>query len=1382
MDRWGMQVIRIEANKGDSDEFNIQSLQIRDGKVKYHEGEELKIQGKRYVVVHDDGFHVNVYDPDYKISGTWAYVMATSENGSSVGNLGSEVYTSKKEAIAAAKREKTLTYGEVLYGFWLGAVSDIDGYRKKIEFTDFYGMDGKQRGGKGLSQTKDVNVQSVIDDVLNEINHKPVTQGAALYHRYAVQQIVPAYVDGQLGARVLIKQFRGKPLADVRVGVLNELQAIYEREFKRAQRHGVVEDFDDVRLKDESEKERKIVYETATQTAIKVRIALKEAFPYLPARHFKVRKDGNSVWVKWQDYPMEDEVNKVVKKYESSRFDGMTDSTTSTPYEEDGVLYHGADYVLTERKISDERRTVLRTICENVYGDWNSLDRFQQWDRESKIDKDLDINNWYVGELNLSEYGLDNRGKRAGVREDVGADIADNVIKEAVERVYSHLNKNPGIVKKKVFREYSADNYYNRLIVANINMDTEEQVFSVVEDFLNNEVKKDVGNVLSVFKSALETSVSEKTWAAGLDNRDEIVKYVLSQVSEDSIIRYSNEEGYRDLDTLHIRYAEDKIEEYLSKKADSDEWDSGESMGQVKVLMEDSIDRVADQKMGELHRFIVRKLRGSNRSLATRIKEDQSLIASFEARAESDLRLGVDINSWVDDYFRKAADNVVKEIEELVNRDILDAFVKEVKIKGKQVEDKQLLKSFGAFIGSSDNIISQIKVRPSSGNLTIEDETKRFIEEKWVEFQRGEDPKSKKLESVIKITQEDKKYVLEKIAEAVRSANDSGVQITEKDLRKKVTPKDVVKLKRSVGGDESKFYIGVNKLIESAVKKLPESGSGEFSVDDLIRGLLLGEVKLVFRKVNGVTRKMVATRNTELISDFDEEDAFVFADYYNRQSEVKKQVSGGTIPVFDMEKGEIRSFVLDRVISYQIGSGTQAVKGITQNQTPEPKGRYFDPTDMETQKIIKVLEDKVVRLVFEKKDGSKRPMVATRNHDLIELYMSKGTSQLSANSTQIDSMYEKIQAQIDGDYVKVFDLSKCEFRMFKPSKLLNYDFDNNVGSWLEFSTDNDAWYDIAQNGEKPSKYYREGSKLAVNIGRSLSERFKFEQKAKRELDELLYTRKSLEKQKEQVNKQNLKDGERKQRLGLARKQLDDYLKSIAGVDFNEDFKQMFERLKNVPGDLNILESMENMEQLAGIVKVLESSGVVIMRINRAYFFMHPYFLVNASSGRVYVDKPGIFKLGKVELMDEDVAAEDYLTEIAEDIKKIKRRSKFKITALEGGDVTRLERLVKVADTHKEDAARLGIRFSGISKTEKLPEHVAVTFGRNKWLISPKFVCDITTGVPSYIFKRKKPNATLSELQDAFKEMNLNQRKDRDQIKWVATIIQTAFDLRKTVKA
>jgi len=90
---------------------------------------------------------------------------------------------------------------------------------------------------------------------------------------------------------------------------------------------------------------------TQAGVAKSIRKELKEKFPKIK---FSIRSEsfagGNSVDIDYTDGVPADEIRKIVNKYESGHFDGMTDCYNYYP----GRDYPTAKYVMVQRNISKE--------------------------------------------------------------------------------------------------------------------------------------------------------------------------------------------------------------------------------------------------------------------------------------------------------------------------------------------------------------------------------------------------------------------------------------------------------------------------------------------------------------------------------------------------------------------------------------------------------------------------------------------------------------------------------------------------------------------------------------------------------------------------------------------------------------------------------------------------------------------------------------------------------------------------------------------------------------------------------------------------------------------------------------------------------------------
>lgn len=96
---------------------------------------------------------------------------------------------------------------------------------------------------------------------------------------------------------------------------------------------------------------------TCAETAAMIRASLKVEFPGVKfSVRSKTYSGGASINVDWTNGPTTKQVDAVVKFYEGASFDGMIDlkSYEYTMNEAGEVIHYGADYVFTNRRISDD--------------------------------------------------------------------------------------------------------------------------------------------------------------------------------------------------------------------------------------------------------------------------------------------------------------------------------------------------------------------------------------------------------------------------------------------------------------------------------------------------------------------------------------------------------------------------------------------------------------------------------------------------------------------------------------------------------------------------------------------------------------------------------------------------------------------------------------------------------------------------------------------------------------------------------------------------------------------------------------------------------------------------------------------------------------------
>lgn len=155
-------------------------------------------------------------------------------------------------------------------------------------------------------------------------------------------------------------------------------------------------------------------YLTCAETAKLIRTALKEAFPGVKfSVKSKTYSGGASITVGWTNGPTSDQVDGIVKAFEGSYFDGMTDYKGSNYTAINGEeVRFGADFVFTNRKFTAEFLQAMLATTAAKYGVANTAEvvdsEFGAWIKDSSYDRV--IGNWTLAEaarLAAAEYSFD---------------------------------------------------------------------------------------------------------------------------------------------------------------------------------------------------------------------------------------------------------------------------------------------------------------------------------------------------------------------------------------------------------------------------------------------------------------------------------------------------------------------------------------------------------------------------------------------------------------------------------------------------------------------------------------------------------------------------------------------------------------------------------------------------------------------------------------------------------------------------------------------------------------------------------------------------------------------------------------------------------------
>lgn len=595
---------------------------------------------------------------------------------------------------------------------------------------------------------------------------------------------------------------------------------------------------------------------------------------------------------------------------------------------------------------------------------------------------------------------------------------------------------------------------------------------------------------------------------------------------------------------------------------------------------------------------------------------------------------------------------------------------------------------------------------------------------------------------------------VDKIKAYVVKGKQEGVKVGWKDRKEDVKGVDVVTVEKEYKGREE-------------------------VINDVLIPLLKGRVELEFIKANGELRYMEATRNLDLVSKPETKAELAIL---NTRNKLEEEVERGTLSVIDLEIGEHRRFVVDR-LQYFKEEGSERIKVIRLDGFKEDEAeKHFDPTKLSTEQLIEILGKKVVRLVFKKKDGTVREMVATRDSELVELYENV-TEGIQYTETKRDiSSEEAIRRQVERDYVTVFDIGVGEFRTFKPSTLERYDVENGVASWIEFTKKNDAWFDIARLGNGVKQYYQEGKRNAKNIGSVITERVAHEKQRRQYLEDLAAHRQMIQDWKEEKERVQREEKLKEERRDVIREVVLTYVKENQDTVITERQSEIFKELMKISGRLKNNTAFRNLENEVTQEKVSKDLQLVVLQVGRDVLYMHPEFIVNAYSGRVYADKTEgqIFSgVGKVFDSDADWGMEEVLKPVVDNINGV-RRSRF---SLGDGVEERADRILVLAKEKETELRKLGV-LTGKVFSNALGTHVLrIGYKGNIYLIHPNMVVTLENERTKVIFKVSRPTSRGVEYEEFFKDW-LRAEKTKEGKKVVSILMRiviTANDLRKRVQ-
>lgn len=638
----------------------------------------------------------------------------------------------------------------------------------------------------------------------------------------------------------------------------------------------------------------------------------------------------------------------------------------------------------------------------------------------------------------------------------------------------------------------------------------------------------------------------------------------------------------------------------------------------------------------------------------------------------------------------------------------------------------------------------------------------------------------------VTLTGEDKSEVNKILKRQVSLKANEGKTVDIEQLKANFDTVKIAKMKKV------KYEIGFESEVKSYIEELCE----RYSVQDaatspvdpnavvvngvdikvVIEALKNGLVTLTFKKADGTLRTMIATRDKKFVD---------VADEINAEVEVNKQIGTGRIPVWDMQKNEMRAFRMERLTSYTVNGETIEV-GVEQSVDTD-ESVHFDPTTLTTEQMLKVLSKSVVRVVFQKRDGTSRVMWGTRNTDLIEIYQPAGNPMMKRKGedlTEFDSE-QKRQAQIDGNYIRVFDCTVNEFRTFKPSEIFRMDEAHNVASWIEFKPKQDGWYNCINSGVPIKQYYEVGNRKAIDSPeRENLERVNLERKLNAENAEIEFTRNAIEKQRLQAEEQKestlQRSEERKERWALTNEKVKTALATVE--EYTEQDEDTYDKMK-----ASVMKLQEKFFELQREgkgrgeiknVKVHDKSKIVMFGYDDDVYILHPRFIVNGISHKVFADRTNEIKFDEMARRSSgDVELTKELENLSVLVTGRRVRNVLDVVLVEE-DIRRMKRFMTLVGQRRESFNREKITVKPQGGSEGVVPHLAITVDGKRFVVSPAVLYSVDRS--ESLYRRERHTSTLAEFRDAIVSHEQLEISAEAYNVLVNTLTE-AYDLRKRIR-
>lgn len=616
-----------------------------------------------------------------------------------------------------------------------------------------------------------------------------------------------------------------------------------------------------------------------------------------------------------------------------------------------------------------------------------------------------------------------------------------------------------------------------------------------------------------------------------------------------------------------------------------------------------------------------------------------------------------------------------------------------------------------------------------------------------------------------------------------------GLKHNNATLLKEDNPERLTYFKGILSNDELRVLNQVRPI------NLEQSGNNS-RLEQLKADLRNHVVFLVFQKKNGEVRPMVATLNADLIDSYYKPGAR--AQRFTRDT---KNINLFDLAINDWRKANIsRLYPMDapdvadflhqgmtgknahNLMWFNLPLNTQTSDVTESNLEPFLTRIFGAKTNPSTtaagtvpyahnkysiEQMIDVLKHKVVRLVFKKKGSEEiRTMYATRNATLIQMYEKVGGFAESEDNGRTPE--ENRQRMIESHLIRVLDLEAQDWRYATVDNLLAADpIYKEVPSWVEYDTEIGDWFATMRGTKTVQETYSGHAFTGSNFLRADLDRLKFESRL------FLYQEVKAEMQRQtEVDNSHLK------RLAQAEALLQTAFAQVKSEGYTSQDLEAFDYFKQFGTRLEadfknkVDTGAVNFRLVLSEQKALSSNYILRLSFNwgRDVYFIHPRFIIGATSHKVYADRTGVFAdLERARLSDADRTIEPLLEKLIPLVTG-RRRQDLLTKPVEGDDIRRVKRIAQLVKTHDQALKEEGI---SISQNKKLPAQFKVMIDRKQFIL---FNHEYVYHLPNkqFMFIRTKEVTYTNTLEPMISGMESKKARK------VLELMYIACDLRRAV--